>query len=494
MDLHLAVEGSRDLTGQLYRQLRSAVLEGRLRGGDRLPPTRELAERLGISRNVVTEAYDRLTGEGFLLGRVGAGTYIAESVASGRHYTALRQPTAKISVRPIWNSLPTAPIFSAPPLGLPYSFLVGTPERRRFPFDIWRRIFIRELRAFSKSEERGTRQGEPQLRQAIAKYVAFSRAVVCDEQDIVVTNGTQQALDLIGRVLIDPGTVVAVEEPGYPMARASFLSHGARVIGVPVDREGLVVERLPERAKLIFVTPSHQFPLGMPMSLARRMALLEWAQARGAVIIEDDYDSEYRFEGRSLESLQNLDRSGLVLYLGTFSKVLFPGLRLGFVVAPPSVRAPLVKAKEVTDWFSNVLDQATLARFIDDGHLAKHIRKMRKIYAARRQLLLNILTEEFDEWLEPIASVAGSHLSAFLRKGIAADSVVEKARHAGVGIHFLNDCYFSRPAKAGLIIGYGAIEERAIAEGLKRLLNVLKTLSPVKSYSDTSDVRRSLSL
>jgi GntR family transcriptional regulator/MocR family aminotransferase len=291
---------------------------------------------------------------------------------------------------------------------------------------------------------------------------------------VIVTNGAQQAFDLIGRVLIRPGDIVAFEEPGYPMARDIFRALGARLMGVPVDEEGLTVERLPKGAKLVYVTPSHQFPLGVPMSLPRRVALLDWAAARGAAIIEDDYDSEFRFEGRPLESLQNLDRHGIVFYVGTFSKVLFPDLRLGFAIAPRPVRSALIAAKRVSDWYTALLEQATLAKFIQDGDLARHVRKMHTIYNRRRKCLLEGLRKKLSRWLHPIPSVAGLHTSAYLPPAMSADSLVKAAAKADVGVYSLDLYRTEKSPRPGIAFGYGAIEATEITQGLARLYRVLQ--------------------
>ena len=255
------------------------------------------------------------------------------------------------------------------------------------------------------------------MRGAIARYVAFSRAVACGWDDVLVTQGAQQALDLIARVVVRPGDVVAVEDPGYPPARAAFASLGATVIGVPVDAQGLVTERLPDDARLVYVTPSHQFPLGMPMTLDRRVALLEWAQRRRAVIIEDDYDGEFRFEGRPVESLKSLDRTGLVAYVGTFSKTIFPELRIGYAIPPRALRGALTKAKQIVDWHTCTLTQAALARFMLEGDFARHLKRVQKHYDARRKMLIAHLRGELAPWFDAIVPTAGIHLAAHLKPG-----------------------------------------------------------------------------
>ncbi len=293
------------------------------------------------------------------------------------------------------------------------------------------------LRSFSKaSAAYQPPQGSVALREAIARHASLTRAVACQADDIIVTAGAQQAFDLLARVLVTSGrTVVALEDPGYPPARTAFAATGAKLVSVPVDEEGLVVERLPPQAKVIYVTPSHQFPLGTPLSMRRRAALLEFAQTRGAVIIEDDYDGEFRFGGRPLDALQTLDRAESVFYVGTFSKSVFPMIRLGFIVSPPWARSTLLTAKQFTDWHCAVLAQETLAAFISDGLLARHARTMRPIYNGRRELLLQTLEKDFGRWLTPLPSSAGLHVTALAKGSFDAHSLSTRALEKAFASH-----------------------------------------------------------
>jgi GntR family transcriptional regulator/MocR family aminotransferase len=318
----------------------------------------------------------------------------------------------------------------------------------------------------------GDPTGHPGLRAAIARHIGVSRAVRAQPADVIVTAGAQQAIDLISRVLLEPGATAAVEDPGYPPARMLFASQGVRIVGVPVDAEGLVVDAIPADARLVYVTPSHQFPLGLAMSLERRMALLAWAERHDAVIIEDDYDSEFRYGGRPIEPLQSLDPGGRVLYVGSFSKVMLPSLRLGFLVAPPSLRRALRKAKFVADWHTPQAEQGALASFIDEGLLARHIRRMRAEYQNRHELIGRILVRDFADLLEPVPSAAGLHLSALLPEGTDDRAVVHRARSRGVGLLALSDYFVDEP-RPGLILGYGSIPAARIEEGLRRLLEAI---------------------
>ncbi|MEV7039831.1 PLP-dependent aminotransferase family protein [Amycolatopsis sp. NPDC051061] len=462
MDFHVSLAGRGDLSVRIYRQLRDAVLDGRLRAGERLPPTRELARRLAVSRNTVAVAYDRLTADGFLTGRVGAGTYVSGSLPAPkpRKAPSARGPRPKA----IWRSLPSpvAAVAEAPE----YDFRVGIPDAALFPLETWRRLLARELRAAAGFVHYVDPGGHPGLRAAIARHVGVSRSVRADADDVLVTQGAQQALDLLCRVLLSPGDRVAVEEPGYRQAKLLFASHGAEVVGVPVDGEGLDVAALPSRTKLVYVTPSHQFPLGTPMSLARRTALLAWAERADAVVVEDDYDSEFRFSDRPLEPLQSLDRGGRVAYVGSFSKTLLPMLRLGFLVAPPSLQDALGHARQLSDWHGDVPAQAALARFIDEGLFARHIRRATKVYAERHERITSTVDRVFAGRLQVVPSAAGLHLCALAEEDL--EPIAERAAGAGVAVQTLSDLCGGYPAP-GLVLGYGSIPVERIDDGLAAL-------------------------
>jgi GntR family transcriptional regulator/MocR family aminotransferase len=462
MDLHLGLVGRHDLAGQIYRQIRAAALDGVLRAGDPVPPTRELAATLGVSRNTVSAAYDRLTAEGFLQARTGAGTFVRPGVTAAAPAAGSRP--GPLRPLPVWDSLPPPPGLSTE---FAFDFRPGHPDVRLFPFETWRRLLARETRAHrSGNGMYGDAAGHPGLRAQIARRLAVSRALRADPADIVVTAGAQQAIDLAARVLLAPGATVAVEDPGYPPVRSLLTAHGAHVVGVPVDRDGLIVQALPSDARLVFVTPSHQFPLGMPMSLARKTALLAWAEAHDAAIVEDDYDSEFRFGGTPSEPLGSLDVSGRVLYVGSFSKVMLPTLRLGFVVVPPSLRPAFRVAKYLTDWHTGLPQQAALAAFLEEGLLAAHIRRMRRVYRARHARITTALARDFTGLLTPVPSAAGLHLSVTLPDGTDDRGLARRAASDGVGVLSLSAFGRSGP---GLVLGYGAIGVESVDEGLHRL-------------------------
>ncbi|MFI5560293.1 PLP-dependent aminotransferase family protein [Amycolatopsis japonica] len=463
MPFHISLDGHTDLAARIYRQLRDGILDGRLGAGERLPPTRELARELDVSRNTVAVAYERLTAEGFLDSHVGRGTFVNPGfVARSR-----RAAPAGTGVRPVarWNSLPDPPGDDRPA----FDFRVGAPDPALFPLRTWRRLVSQALRpSLLPPSGYADPAGLEALRVAIARHIGAARSVRAGVEDVLVTQGAQQALDLIGRVLIEPGTRVAVEDPGYPPAERLFTAHGARIVKVPVDDEGLDVTALAKGTRLIYTTPSHQFPLGTPMSLARRTALLAWAERNDAVIVEDDYDSEYRFSDRPLEPLQSLDHDGRVLYVGSFSKTLLPLLRLGFLVAPASLRPALRQAKQLMDWHGDLVTQSALASFIDEGLLARHVRKATREYSARRDRILTFVRDELRDVLEVVPSSAGLHLCAPVspHATVTVDSAVTEAARSGVAVESLSTYGGTR---GGLVIGYGLVGTGRIDEGLARL-------------------------
>lgn len=470
MDLHVRLDGRSQISRQVYLQLREAILDGRLRAGEPLPSSRELARRLAVSRNTVVVAYERLLAEGFLKSRAGAGTYVNAGVPQ-----RLPGPSRESPLRPrtLWHDIPELRDMSGIPA---FDFRPGIPDITRFPFTSWRvlssRQFDRQAVGTGAPLEAA---GHPELRAAIARHIGLSRAVRATAGDVFVTSGSQQAIDLIARVLLEPGDLVAVEDPGYPLPGRAFRAHGCRVAGVPVDGDGLVVDAIPAEARLVYVTPSHQYPLGMAMSMPRRQALLEWASAAGATIVEDDYDSEFRYGGRPLESLHSLDGSGRVLYVGSFSKIMLPTLRLGFAVIPAPLHAAFRKAKYLTDWHTAAPVQAAAARFIEDGHLVRHIRRMRRVYAERHERVMRILARDFAGVLLPVPSHCGLHLAAFLGQAHGSTDIViaERALAGGVGILPLSHHYLASP-RSGFLFGYGAIPVERIEEGLRRLRQLVQ--------------------
>jgi GntR family transcriptional regulator / MocR family aminotransferase len=473
----LPARGSRRVGRELHRQLRAAIVGGRLLPGLRLPPTRELAAALGTSRNTVVTAYDLLLSEGYVRADGRAGTLVADFLSRPlQRQRAQEEVGSDPRLNPAWRG-PSSLIVAAARDNCHFNFGVGLPDLEPFPFAVWRRISARTLRALSRMPAGyGDPQGRLALREAIAKHISFARAIACGAEEIVVTAGAQQAFDLLARILVVPGkTTVAIEEPGYPSLRNVLKVAGAKIAFVPVDGEGLKVDKIPRNAKVICVTPSHQFPLGVHLALARRTALLDFARAQQAVIIEDDYDGEFRYAGKPLDALQTLDRTESVFYIGTFSKSLFPDLRLGFIISPPWARQALVAAKQQTDWNAPEAAQDILAAFISEGHLARHVRKMRKLYGERREILRSALERFCGGHLRVVGIGAGLHLAAYLSDSISAAALVDKAREAGVALNTIERFAATAARKPnGLVFGYGAIGSHQIVDAVRQLAKLMK--------------------
>lgn len=467
MDVHISLVGRQGLGSEIYRQLRAAIVDGHLSPGDALPPTRELAQRLGVSRSTVTGVYDQLIGEGYAVARTGSGTFVSAEAVHARPSTAARE--AALRPRPFWESQPLPPDLMR---AAEFDFRPGTPDAPRFPHATWRRLLAREFRPAALGRGGyGEPAGHAGLREAIARYFSVSRGLRADAADIVVTSGTQQAVDLVARVLLAPGDGVAVEDPGYGPTRRVLAAQGLRVACVPVDDEGLVVDAIPRGTRLVLVCPSHQFPLGVSMSLRRRVALLDWAARHQAAIVEDDYDSEFRFGGRPIEPVQLLDAHGRVIYVGSFSKTVLPSLRLGFVVVPPSLQRAVVTAKYLSDWHSPLALQGAMARFIAEGHFARHVRRMRSVYEARHRRIVERVARTMADTFELVPSSVGLHVAALARGRSVAD-VARALRHAqqdGVECYPLAMFSAADSPRAGVLLGYGSIAEDRIDEGLARL-------------------------
>jgi GntR family transcriptional regulator/MocR family aminotransferase len=490
IELDMAAKGSRESSRTLYGQLKAAILDGRLAAGAKLPPTRKSDAYFGISRNTAIEVYERLLNEGYVVTRHGAGTYVADRVpASPSRPSApgASAPDHRLNgfwLRPdvtaamsFWRDRPERP--SPAPQVPQIDFRPALVDSRLFPFDVFRRVIAKQLRGLERrpasfKSPQGN-QGNYYLRDAIIKHIALTRAVVCQPEDILVTSGAQQAFDLLARALVTPNeTVVALEDPGYPPMRVAFAAAGARLVPVGVDDEGLVVEQLPPGANIICVCPSHQFPLGVTMSMRRRKALVEFARSHGAVIIEDDYDGEFRYDGSPLEALRTVDAADVVFYVGTFSKCMLAALRLGFIIAPDWAMPTLVAAKNCLDWHCPMPVQVGVAGFIAEGHLALHVRKMRDIYKQRRQLLLNYLQQELGVWLDPIPSFYGMHVAAVARPSLDLDVVAEALLQNNVKIHSFSRYYLGAQTRAGLIFGYGSVDLPEMNRGLSALRNALQ--------------------
>jgi len=476
---------------QLYEELRLAILARRLRPGERVPSTRALAASLKLSRATVTQSYEQLVSEGYLQAVVGSGTTVCAQLPDDLLRTApvkaLKAAAETRRAAPVKLSHYGASLDNSLPLEalepeLPINFKSGRPALEEFPMREWRRLLLRHCRA-GKAElldYAPNLRGTPALRKAISDYLARSRAVRCTPEQVIIVNGSQQAIDLLTKVLIDRGDAVAVENPGYLGARRAFLAQGAKLLPIPVDENGIVVERLEaksgsgaQRAKLIYVTPSHQFPTGAVLPLARRLELIRWAEKTGAVIVEDDYDSEFRYGSRPIPALQGLAEGANVIYVGTFSKVLFPALRIGYVVVPDALARVFARARWLADRQTPTLEQAALTDFIVEGHLERHLRRMRTMYDNRRRALVRALKTHFDVRARILGENAGMHLTVRLRTRLHDDEVMRRAAEAGVGLVSARIYYLGAAPANEFVLGYAGLSERRIQEGVRRLAKAL---------------------
>ncbi|MGO4475768.1 PLP-dependent aminotransferase family protein [Massilia sp. 2TAF26] len=468
---------------QLYLRMKEAILSGAVQPTVRLPATRELGRLLKVSRQTVLAAYEQLMAEGYLEGAVGKGTFVSASLPAAARRSAPPDAAPPL-VRPLsarGEAMASAMARVRHHDGPLRTFRMSMPGLDLFPFEVWRKLEARHWRRREVPLGYGGAAGHPPLRELLCAYLKASRGVRCMPEQIVITNGSQQALYLLAQLLLAPGEGVWLESPGYQGALAPFAVAGAKICPVPVDAEGMDVAyaaaRYPD-ARMAFATPSHQLPLGATMSLARRLELLRWAEAKRAWIVEDDYDSEYRYTGPPLASLQGLDRANCVIYVGTLSKVLFPGLRLGYVVAPPALAAPLARAKAVVDRHSPIVPQAVLADFIQEGHFARHIRRTRDAYGERRIAMLEALDSRMRGLLACGPSDAGLDLCVGLMNGLGEEEAVARASAAGVDVRSLS--YYVNPAAGpdcavppGMLLGFSAFTPAQIRAGVRRLEQAL---------------------
>ena len=527
LDLLITLDRSGDaaegLTRQIYAQLRQAILSGRLRAGDRLPPSRALAQELDVARLTVATAYDWLRAEGYVSGRVGAGTFVAPvfegytPVEHAEDEARAREDAEKASARPTsTSSTAPAPAMPAEPLrpvltewarriqaipligagsmdgdarGAEFDFRPSIGAADLFPWARWRRIVawqdtadpLAELRAQAReSAARAGRWdallGPLETRSAIAAWLRRSRAVRCDPDQLLIASSVQQVLALLARLLVEPGQPLLVEDPSYIGFHAAFLAEGAALRGIPVDESGIQVDALPELAaggaladaRLLIVTPSHQYPTGVTLSMERRMGLIEWARHAGATLVEDDYDGDLRLEGQPLEALRGLDERDEVIYLGTFAKALYPAARLAFAALPRWLIEPVARARAASDRHPAWRDALAIARFIEAGELERHLARMRRVYRARRDALVAALHDELGEIVQVGPADAGMHLLASLPAGVDDVALAERARAHGLAIAALSPHYQAQP-RPGLLLGFGAMNEDQLTEGVRRL-------------------------
>ncbi|HEX6543230.1 MAG TPA: PLP-dependent aminotransferase family protein [Ktedonobacterales bacterium] len=501
-DISLDQYARAPLYRQLYERLRAEILEGQLEAGARLPSTRALASQLGVSRNTTALAYQQLLLEGYLESRVGDGTRVAQM-----HPEHLARISGKVARRTPRHAEPPASHPAQPAqsaqlsrrgrlvAALPYPdqlyaglpdgekpvFRVGQPDVAHFPHETWARLVARHARQLARVDSSYQKvQGYLPLREAIAAHIGITRGVHCSPEQIIVTAGSQGALDLVARVLLDPGDRAWVEDPGYMGAFGALLAAGADLVPVPVDGEGIIVDvgrRLYPHARLAVVTPSHQFPTGVTMCLSRRLALLQWAREARAWVAEDDYDSEYRYSGRPLEALQGLDGGERVIYIGTFSKVLLPALRLGYLVAPADLVEGFIAARRFIDVHMPSLEQMALADFIAGGHFARHLRRMRAIYHERRDALVAALTHELGDLVEVGVPEAGMHLVAWLPEGMSGQRVAHQAAALGLRVLTTTRNHPETHRREGLLLGFASDTPEELRAGVHTLARALRTMT-----------------
>lgn len=480
---------STPLYQQLFKHLQAVILSGELKSGTKLPSTRALADELNLSRTTVLNAYQELIAEGYLETRPGSGTFVTANLPDFLFTTPAavvfkqRLQQDKQTARQVFSQNARAQIAAPHMYGsplkksdLPRPFSIGVPALDAFPFKIWEKLVAQRARRLSPADfnYQPALAGYPPLREAIAAHLTITRRLHCTPEQIIIVPGTQGALDLAARTLINPGDPVWMEDPGYHNARGAFLGAGAHVVPVPVDQEGLVVEAGIEsspRAHLVYVSPSHQFPMGVSMSLRRRLHLLDWAQNANAIILEDDYDSEYRYSGRPLTTLQGLDPE-YVIYIGSFSKVLFPALRIGYLVLPVALVEGFIDVRLMMDIHPPLLEQTVLTDFINDGHFTRHLRRMRTIYAERRRVLLDAVA---GLPLQINAHSMGLHCTAWLPEGMQESALVAEAAAQELELWPISHFSTLPPNRAGVLLSYSFGVEQ-IKEGVRRLAIALQNV------------------
>lgn len=480
MELPIELDGSSNvpLHRQLYEGLRGAIVSAQVAPGARLPSTRALAEALGVSRSTIISSFAQLHSEGYLQATTGSGTFVSNELPEGalpRVRDEAEGRRASIRLSTYGASLAEAGLLEVPRGSGLIDVRDGRPAFDAFPHAEWRRALAAAARDASTLDYSADPAGYPALREAIAAYLGRARGITCTARDVTIVNGSQQAIDLVARVLIEPGDVVALEEPGYLGAQRTFAAHGADLRAIAVDRDGIRVDGLERNAagaRLVYVTPSHQFPLGVVLASHRRRALLAWAERNDAIVVEDDYDSAYRYEGRPIPALFGLDRAGRVVYVGTFSKTMFPALRIGYIVAPAALRDVVQRAKAFADRQSPNLEQRALAAFIADGSFERHLRRMRVLYRARRAALLDALRRHIGDAVEISGESAGMHLVVRLPL-IDTKRFIERARRAGVALMSTEPHHLREPVPGEFIFGFAELDEATMDEAVARLGRIL---------------------
>ena len=488
----------------LYEELRAAILGGHLLPEMRLPATRELAAQYGLSRPTIVAAFEQLRAEGYVQGKVGSGTYVTQTLPDellqtsrtsnsqqtigskirlSRYARRLRQIRKNFADRAPQNRLPERHPRAVPLRGSrsrpARAFRGGEPALDAFPADLWAQVAARRLRRVSTNLLAGGEAlGYRPLREAVAEYLNTSRGVKCSPDQVLIISGVQEALDRVAHLVLDPGDSVWMEEPGYPGAASTFHAVGAKICPVPIDAEGLDLKTGQHRCpqpRLVYVTPAHQFPLGVTMSLPRRLSLLEWARRSKTVIFEDDYDSEYRYSGRPVPALQGLDRAGVVIFAGSFTNVLFPALRLGYVVVPHNMVDIFAAAESVSTHHPPLIEQAVLCDFIREGHFARHVRRMRELYAERLQVLVEAAQAQLKGLLELVNIEAGLRTVGWLQGKISGERAAQAAADRNVEVVPLSRYAYGRIHRQGLVLGFAAVDAKELRRGVEDLARALES-------------------
>lgn len=473
--------GAEPIHRQLYSQVRTMILSGQLPAGSRLPPTRILCDELSISRSTVVEAVAQLTAEGYVVGQTGRGTFVSDTLpeqvmqsAEKGLANAKETDTSTISLSRRGLLLTAGAVH---PDAYPRPFLPGLPDTAQFPTKHWWRILGKHWKNPPATLGYDSGAGYYPLREAIADHVRLSRRVNCAPEQVIITSGAQQALFMCAQLFASRGDPVWVENPGYGGAHAAFSTTELDLVPIPVDHNGIDVEagiRLAPHAKLAYVTPSHQYPAGGTLDLSRRLRLLEWAKEADSLILEDDYDSEYRYTGHPLESLQGLDRNGRVIYIGTFSKTIFPSLRLGYVIVPKGLEKSFAKARYNLDRGSERIMQMALNDFMREGHFTRHIRRMRLLYAKRQQVLVDAIREQCSDWLEVAPAPAGLHLVGWLAPGLNDVAVAAKFAKHEIYTPPLSTYSLTPLERGGLVLGYAGVTEGDIVAAVKQMAQIFQ--------------------
>lgn len=454
---------------QVYEQFREMILSKRLRPGDRVPASRNLALETGVSRVIINQAYEQLMMEGYLVGKTGSGTFVADTVPDILLNAGKKEGGKQTSTQPDNDYISTGSRLEVEP------FQIGSPSLDQFPFKIWHQVGSRILK-----ELKGTHLGYEDtlgylpLRKAIAAYLRISRAVTCEADQVIIVTGSLQGLNLTVRCLLEKGDAVWMEDPCYPGAKGSFTDAGVSICPVPVREDGMDISLAMKKygnAKLAYITPSHQFPLGYTLSHDKRLELLEWARLKNMWILEDDYDGEFRYEGQPLASLQGLDKNGRVIYSGTFSKTLFPGLRLAYIVLPSREMIPRFRrVKNNLDRQSPILEQLIVTRFMEEGHFLRHIRKMRLLYAERQNILIGLLKASLADYLQITPSASGMHLVCWLSDKIDSNRLKKEIKAQKLIVSFVSNFTMENEMQPAITLGYTAFSRYKLKMAVERLV------------------------